>query len=265
MDFSKRVVQAGYLVLVASVLSACSPEDKTKNFCSEETVSAHNNILIEGISVKYGAKSSKKLNENCQALKAQLGGGSCEAQKVSTGEKVSISYSSVQEACEIPVSGSKGAPGTGIEFKALEIPENSNKVEVSEAVSDFDVASYDRRFDMTIIDASAVQDLLDNSMTKDVAFGHVNDIGLNSSVGRCSMGSLNGEKVSVAKNEILNFELHEARTTGRLIGAGDHAEVVITYHSKSKGIYVKCTDEDRFVSPLFVGTKFSGIAGISNY
>lgn len=80
-------------------VSACTPKENEPALCSQETVSTYNQIKIENVTSLY-SQSFEKLNQQCHALKVHLGGGSCLAERARSGEKLSISYSSVLADCE---------------------------------------------------------------------------------------------------------------------------------------------------------------------
>ncbi|MBS1971093.1 MAG: hypothetical protein JSU04_12335 [Bdellovibrionales bacterium] len=95
-------MRLGVLVLVAGALalSACAKNEKDAGVdngaCTQATLDAYNNIITRGI-MKYDGENN--VTASCQKIQGLLNGRSCKAQRISTGEEFSVSYTTVQEIC----------------------------------------------------------------------------------------------------------------------------------------------------------------------
>lgn len=103
---------AKYLALAGLIaLVGCKKDDNKDNYdaCSSTVIDQYNNI--DGYSKLYNEQLNtrsftvlrsylEKINESCEGMKTSLGGNSCYAMANSTGNKVLVNYSSVQNTCE---------------------------------------------------------------------------------------------------------------------------------------------------------------------
>lgn len=100
-------MRLGVLVLVAGALalSACAKDEKDAGVengaCTQETLNAYNNIITRGI-MKYDGENN--VTASCQKVQGLLKGRSCKAQRISSGEEFSVSYSVVQNICDPLIS-----------------------------------------------------------------------------------------------------------------------------------------------------------------
>lgn len=100
-------MRLGVLVLLAGslVMSACAKSDRDagvdNGFCTQSTIDSFNNI----VSNKYATSTSSvdSVIASCKDIQGLLGGRSCKAQALMTGEEKSISYADVQAVCEAKV------------------------------------------------------------------------------------------------------------------------------------------------------------------
>jgi hypothetical protein len=108
-------VRLGVLVLVAGALalSACAKGEKDdgvdNGYCTQATIDAYSNVVSRGLWKSDGENS---VTASCRKIQDLLGGRSCKAQKLSTGEESTISYATVQEVCEktLPKSSNPYTP-----------------------------------------------------------------------------------------------------------------------------------------------------------
>jgi len=108
----KFIFVTGILCLAACSKDTQSDAGVDRGLCTQSTIDAYNTVIERSVLTIYNDGADAQVTTSCQQINSLLQGRSCQAQNISSGGEMTISYENVRTRCEENASKATAVPPT---------------------------------------------------------------------------------------------------------------------------------------------------------